>query len=122
MHQMSFAQSNSAVNVQRVVRPGWRLRYRSASRVSKLIGRSDNEGVEGVPRIEAGGTAGDGRWKVLLQGRQRFGKVNGPWCFVGLLFGDEVDGEIRPPDFAHRLGNDAGVVLHQPILEQRIRD
>src|SRR5262249_3599460 len=113
MHQMSFAQSHSAVNEQRVVRPGWRLRYRPASRVGELIGRSHNEGIEGVPRVEARGTGGGRRWKVLLQRRQRFGQVDGPWSFVSLLFGDEVDGEIRPPDFAHRLGNDARVVFHQ---------
>ena len=35
--------------------------------------------------------------------------------------GDEVDRKAALPDFSHRLGDDAGIVLREPILEQRVR-
>src|SRR5258705_6801627 len=116
---MSFAESNSPIDVQRVIRTGWCLGHRTAGGVSKLIRRSHDEGVKGVPRVETGRTSNSRRWHVLLYGWQRTDDTEGPRRLVGLSLRDEIDGEVRPLDLAHRFSDDGCIVFHQPVLEKR---
>ncbi len=52
MHQVSFAESDAAVDVKRIVSFSRRFGDGERSRMSKLIARADNESAEHTFRIE----------------------------------------------------------------------
>ena len=126
VHQVCLAESHTAVDEQRVVGPRRRFRDRPAGRVRKLVGRADDERVEGVSRIEArrachvhqgghghgSGTSFDGGG--LLGAQRDAGRV-------GLSLRHEVDGEMTLPDLGQRLGDDARIVFREPVSEEEIR-
>ena len=53
VHQMGLAQTDAAVEEQRVVRTRRRFSHRAAGRVRELIRRADDERVEGVAGTQA---------------------------------------------------------------------
>ena len=53
MHQVGLPQADAAVEKQRVVRAGGRLGDRARGGVGELVGRADDEGLEGEARIRA---------------------------------------------------------------------
>ena len=56
VHQMRLAETHAAVDEQRVVGARRRFRDGAARRVRELIRRADDEGVEGVTRIQPRGS------------------------------------------------------------------
>src|SRR5882724_7447727 len=54
LHQMRLAETDAAVNEQRIVSPRRRLRDRKASGMRYLIVRTDHKRFERVSRIEPG--------------------------------------------------------------------
>ena len=69
VHQVRLAQSDPAVDEERVVRSRRRFGDGSTRGVRKLVRRSDDEGVEGVAKIQ---TAGAGRRRRRWAGREGF--------------------------------------------------
>ena len=76
VHQVRLAEPHAAVDEQRVVRARRRLGHRAAGGLGELVGRSDDEGVERVARVQAA-QRGDrrerriGPGRVLPAGRRR---------------------------------------------------
>src|SRR6476469_9290591 len=68
LHQMGLAQTDAAVNEQRIVRSRGRLRDGETGCVRDFIIRADDERVKGVPRIESGNGRG---WSYLYVCAQR---------------------------------------------------
>src|SRR5205823_9662039 len=61
LHQVGFAQSDSAIDKEWVIGASRRLRHGQARRMRDLIVRTDNEGLEGIARVQAhAGTDGAG--------------------------------------------------------------
>ena len=134
VHQVRLAEPHSAVNEQRVVRARRRFGDRPARGVGELIRRSDDEGVERVARVQPGRRCRHGR---------RQGRPNGTRPIAGSGLGardarataaaadwrlglwrsarDEIDERFSAADFVERFGDDARIVLGNPVLEQRIR-
>src|SRR5919198_2024186 len=52
LHQMRLAQTDAAINEERVVGPRWRLRDCEAGCMRDFVIRADNERFEGVSRIQ----------------------------------------------------------------------
>ena len=68
LHQMRLAQSYPAVNKQRVISPGRRLRHRQTGRMRDLVVRTDHKRFERVSGIEPERAAG--RFRVTHQLRR----------------------------------------------------
>src|SRR3954471_7583819 len=87
--------------------------------MSELVGRADDEGIEGVARIQA---AWYGRLLLLVDViRDRFWNdfwLAGWWVRP---LSDKHERNSRASDFGERLIQDQRVVLRQPILEQDVR-
>ena len=69
LHQMGLAQTDAAVNEQRIVRSRRRLRDSETGCVRDFVVRADDERFECVPRVESGNGCG---WSYLYVGAQRF--------------------------------------------------
>ena len=54
LHQMGFAETDSPINEQRVIRARRRLRDRKTRGMRNFVVRADHERFEGVPWIESG--------------------------------------------------------------------
>ena len=121
VHQVRLAEADPAVDEERVIRARRRLRDRPAGRVGELVRRSDDEGVEGVARVQSRRTWLRDRRRPCFERRGFFG-AEGDDHAVGHRIGDEIHQQIRPLELDHGLGNHAGVVLGQPVLEQGIWD
>ena len=70
VEQVGLAQSGVAIDEERVVRPGGGLAHRGGRGVREAVAVADDEGLEGVLRIEAGqldllgdATASVGQWE-----------------------------------------------------------
>jgi len=119
VHQVRFSQPHTAVDEKGVIGPRRRLGDCTAGGMRKLIRRADDEGVEGVPGIQAG-RAGQRHGRRPGFQRGRFVGAEGNDRHVRLRVGDEMHQELGPLQLAHRFGNDPGVVLGQPVLEQGV--
>ena len=130
VHQVRLAQAHAAVDEQRVVGPRRRFRDRAAGRVRELVRRPDDERVEGVAGVEArrlpvigAGSDVDRRpGSTLVQIRRRRRPVRRRR--LRRASSPSVTND-RPASGAAELGqrlvDDRGVVLGQPVPEQRVR-
>ena len=120
VHQVRLAEPDSAVDEQRVVGARRRFGDGAARGVRELIRRADDEGVEGVAGIEAGGPGGgDGGGCGFERGG--FVRAERNRRRVGRRSRRRSHREVRPLHLGHRFADDAGVVLGQPVLEERVR-
>ena len=129
VHQVRLAESHAAVDEQRVVGPRRRLGDGAAGGVRELVRGSDDEGVEGV----AGSQAAGGRIAGLRfrgfgdrrkgRGRQvRDDRIDDRFRRIARdVFRDERDCRALAIDLAERLVQDRGIVLRQPVTEERVR-
>ncbi len=119
VHQVRLAETDAAVDEQRVVRPRRRLRHRAAGRMRELVRRTDDEGVEGV----AGSEPARRRPRRLVQAR---GRRRGPAPATARAagIGSSVTNGRRSPcrsTSASASLEDGRVVLGQPVPEERVR-
>ena len=124
VHQVRFSQTHAAVDEQRVVGTRRSFGHGATRCVRELIRRADDERVEGVAGIQARGARLRRRrrdaplQRCSLIGAQRDGRH--VRRSVASRIGHEVHEQIGPLQLSHRLADHAGVVLGQPLLEQRI--
>ena len=122
VHQVRLAESHAAVEEQRVVGAGGRLGDRDRGGVRELVRRADDERRERVARVQAArrrrlrfrgsGLVGyDGRFGRRIRSRSR----------GSLRVEDEGNLQSAALDLARRLGNDAGVVLGEPVAAEDAR-
>src|SRR5437867_10152382 len=90
--------------------------------MGELVGRTNDERVEGVARIETGWTRERrcGR-RSDFEGR-RFVGTERNHRKVGLGIGHEVEDEIWPFHLVHGFSDHAPVVFGEPVLEEGIGD
>ena len=122
VHQVRLAEPHTAVDEQRVVGPRRRLGDRATRGVRKLIRRSDDERVEGVARIEAGWPGAAAARRRRIEGDAASCGLSGDRGLIGLAVRHEIDRQVRPRcTSAIASADDAGVVLGEPVLEERVR-
>ena len=118
VHQVGLAESDAAVDEERVVGARRRFRHRAAGRVRELVRRSDDEGVERVARVQAAcawpaATTSAARCRPAAAPRERRRTTLPPSA-------TNTSDCARTPNLGQRLRKDDGVVLGEPVLEERI--
>ena len=122
VHQVGLAETDAAVDEQRVVGARRRFGDGAAGGVRELIRRSDDEGVEGVAGIEPGGPGLRRSGGGPVSSAAASSALSGIDGRVGCASETKLTEQVRPLQLGHRFGDDARVVLGQPVLEQRVRD
>ena len=138
VQQVGLAQSGVAVDEQRVVRLGRRLGDRDRGRMGEPVARADDEGVEGVLRVQPGvavvGRPGAAAGRVVAAGRRgRSGRAVPSRRLVGgrrrgrspssldvaasALLVRVLHGDGDPDVAAEFVAEDGGDQRPQPVLE-----
>ena len=114
VHQVGLAQADAAVDEQRVVGERRCFGHRPAGGVRELVRGADDEGVEGVARVQP----------LRRHRRRRFrhGVVQRLGSGVGRLgaAGQKREHRVGPARLAQGLGQHDGVVFREPVLEEGI--
>ena len=130
VHQVGLAQTDAAVQEQRVVGVPRPLRDRQRGGMGEAIGRADDEVGERVARVEVGraALAPDG-WARADCGVASDAGPTGPAASRldrrrGLAGGvdDELDLDAVADDPGQRLGDQGPVAVLQPVLGEAVRD
>ena len=95
VHQVGLAETDAAIDEERVVLAGRNLGDRARGGVRELVRRADDEGVEGVLGEEVG------RGAVLVSGL----RVDGPSCDFGSVVAIGTGVGSRSSDSASRTSN-----------------
>ena len=122
LHQVGFAHSDATVEEEWVVGLGWPLRYGLAGGVGKLVAAADDEGVEGVARIQLrgavpieAGLGGRGRGTTRSgSGGRDHGKaaIVAEWSGGRVVFGcDELDVGILEAKIIDGFLNQVGILV-----------
>ena len=151
VHQVRLAESDAAVDEERVVRPRRRLRHRARGGVGELVRRPDDERVERVARVQPDArrrvrrrravarrnpvrgrrltSPGAGGLRLAFLRFPRFIRRNNGRRFGRCRYrprrrrlGHELDLHHRPVKLRQRLVDEAGVVFREPVAENRVRD
>jgi hypothetical protein len=114
VHQVRLPQADAAVDEKRVVRSGRRFGDCPAGGMCELVRGPYDERIERVARREASGLRGND-----FLGRVRLRRNGGSGCQVHVV-GDERDLTASPVHFDERLLEDDGIVLREPVAEERV--
>jgi len=118
---VGLAQAGAAVDEQRVVGPARRFHHGQRRGVREGVRRTDDEILEGVPRVQRHPQAARfqraalGRFLVFRGGRGRFGRRPGAVHHEG-------DRQLLVSGGAERLADQRQVVLFEPVLVKAVRD
>jgi hypothetical protein len=113
VEKVSLSKAHTTVNEKRVVSPSRRLGNSAGRGMGELVAGTDDEALKGVFHIESRdiGSVASTRLGSGRSGRFRFG---------GFCLGFENDLDERPVELTKRLGDDAQVVLRQPVAEMGV--
>jgi len=120
VHEVRLAEAHSTVEEERVVGVPGSLGDRQAGRVRQPVGRTDDEGAEGVARVEA-----DGRPLAPDPGRLQADRAGILGAFAhrrGCLADLELDGHAVAHDASQRLADQRAVAGLQPVLGEAVGD
>ena len=111
---MCLAQSHTTVDEERVVDLAQPFGHRACGSVGQLVGSSDDEFPERVPRIQP-------RDRCGLGSRQRGQLQRHKWELVGIRPDLEHDFDVGKIEACKSLLDLRGVVTCQPVFEQLVR-